>query len=1469
MKISTIRYPLAAMLLAMLFAGSLSAQNERNIRALEPGKPIERQIAEGETHSFSLRLGAGEFIHVFVYQRGVNVAATLVGPEGKKLLEADSPLSTQEAEWITHITSTSGVYKIDIRAVEKEAPPGRYEIKLEEQRRSVPGDEALLSAQRLLADAKSLYDENKVDSYRKAIEKYEQALVLYQQTGRRREEAVTLNCAARACAFSLDYKAALDRFERALSIYREMRDVHGEGATLNGIGYVHSVAGRYEEALKYFEEALVARRKAGYRAGEGKSLTNLGFAYFSMSRYEKVIEYDEQALVILRELKDRAGEANTLNRVAFAYSMTKDQAKAIGCYQQALAIERELKDRQAEASTLYGMGGAYGKAGQSESALGCYQQALAIQREMNDRVGQARTLDSLGFAYSSTNDFERSIGWYEQALAIQRELKDRVGEASTLDHLAYAFRNTEHRENAVRSYEQALGIRRELHDRAGEARTLNDLAFNCYVDKEYEKAIAWYRQELAIRQEMKDRTGEARVLHWLGNAHYDFEQYEKAMGYYDQELAIRHELKDRLAEADELYFVGNQSHQLKQYQRALDYYEQVLTIRRKLQDRKGEANILHTLGWTYDSSGDHNKGISYYEQSLVIWRELKNQAEEAYTLHSMAGVYEGLGEHDKAIGYYEQALALRREIKDRSGEASILGTLGRISLMKDHERANGYLEQALVIRREIGDRAGEGQTLNLLGLVQAKLSHYDKELAYYGQALALAREVKDRRSEGMALVSLGGTYARLNQHEKAVSYFQQALAIGRELKNRTLEGAALWMMGVDYGILRESQKALGYLDQALTIAREAKDRAEEGRALLFEGGIYGTLNQPDKAMACVEQGLAIARETKDRMGEANALQMKGFLFVNLKQAEKASGEFEQALAIAREVKWREAEAGVLGMLMAVWAERSQPRLAIAFGKKSINLFQEIRNELPDLDQTLRQGFMQGRKSWYRTLADLLAGQGRLAEAQQVLDLLKQDEFTKFVMRDRNVSPDEGRVTLTVPEAAWEKRYQEVADRLTAIGVKRGALLAKAGRTAADEKELATLEADLEVGNKAFQAFLNSVEDAGGSKSAADQSARVREAEGLMETLRDLGPGTVAVYTIMGEQGYRSILITPDVQKGYSYSIPAADLNKKVLAFRELVRNPTSDPRAAAKELYDILVKPMEKDLEGAQANTIMWSLDGALRYMPVAALYDGERYLVERFRNVIFTPASQSRLKDPVSRDWRGLGLGVSLAHEGFQPLPNVPNELNAIIQSGTKAPQGVLPGTVKLDGDFTKEGFRAELRKHYTIVHVASHFDFMPGTDKNSFLLLGDGGKLTLEEFRSMPQVLQGVELLTLSACDTAVGGEDADGKEVEGLAVLAQRQGAKAVVATLWAVADESTALLMTEFYRLRVSDPNMTKAEALRQAQLALLTGKIRGDASSDRGPRTNQDAAVPRFVKDPQRPYAHPYFWAPFLLMGNWK
>jgi CHAT domain-containing protein len=200
-----------------------------------------------------------------------------------------------------------------------------------------------------------------------------------------------------------------------------------------------------------------------------------------------------------------------------------------------------------------------------------------------------------------------------------------------------------------------------------------------------------------------------------------------------------------------------------------------------------------------------------------------------------------------------------------------------------------------------------------------------------------------------------------------------------------------------------------------------------------------------------------------------------------------------------------------------------------------------------------------------------------------------------------------------------------------------------------------------------------------------------------------------------------------------------------------------------------------------------------------------------------------------------------------------------------------VLAGEIRLDDQFTRQSMRQTLLKRYPVVHIASHFRFQPGNDANSFLLLGDGGHLSLAELKTSANLFGGVQLLTLSACNTGVG----DGTEVEGFGALAQRQGAKAVIASLWPVADESTSRLMQVFYRIRKSAPEATKLEALRQAQLALLRGTL-GASQGAIAERTlihesaeeRVPVQAPSFTRDPKAPYAHPYFWAPFFLMGNW-
>jgi CHAT domain-containing protein len=297
----------------------------------------------------------------------------------------------------------------------------------------------------------------------------------------------------------------------------------------------------------------------------------------------------------------------------------------------------------------------------------------------------------------------------------------------------------------------------------------------------------------------------------------------------------------------------------------------------------------------------------------------------------------------------------------------------------------------------------------------------------------------------------------------------------------------------------------------------------------------------------------------------------------------------------------------------------------------------------------------------------------------------------------------------------------------------------------------------------------------------------------------------------------------------------------------------------------------------------MWSLDGTLRYLPMAALHDGRQYLVEKYQNTVFTPASQSRLEKPANRKWRGLGLGVS---KSAIPLPFVVDELHGIIHDDTDkaSTDGVLAGRIMLDDTFTKDGMKEALRrgKGFSLVHIASHFVFKPGNETDSYLLLGgqaaatdEDKHLTMAEVQRAPNLFSGVELLTLSACNTGVGNSAAGaGAEVENFGVLAQLKGARAVIATLWRVNDKSTMRLMRTFYQLHNDRPEGTKAGALQQAQLALLRGQIvttpgepaRGGEVTAGEP---SGETLPLFKVDQQAPYAHPYYWAPFILIGNWR
>jgi CHAT domain-containing protein len=171
-------------------------------------------------------------------------------------------------------------------------------------------------------------------------------------------------------------------------------------------------------------------------------------------------------------------------------------------------------------------------------------------------------------------------------------------------------------------------------------------------------------------------------------------------------------------------------------------------------------------------------------------------------------------------------------------------------------------------------------------------------------------------------------------------------------------------------------------------------------------------------------------------------------------------------------------------------------------------------------------------------------------------------------------------------------------------------------------------------------------------------------------------------------------------------------------------------------------------------------------------------------------------------------------------------------------------------------------------VVHIATHFDSQPGVAANSHLLLGDGSEMSLAEIAAMTRPFRGVDLLTLSACSTAFTNRTEDGREVDSFGTIAQGLGASAVIASLWSVSDEATARLMETMYRFRQAKPELGKSEALRQAQEQMADGILKPEAAgvADRGVHVTAGGTAGNIAATA---WTHPYYWAAFILIGNWK
>jgi tetratricopeptide (TPR) repeat protein len=320
---------------------------------------------------------------------------------------------------------------------------------------------------------------------------------------------------------------AIDHYQQALVIAREIGDRRGEGNALGNLGLAYADLGQVDKAIDYHQQALLIAREIGDRRGEGNTLGNLGLAYANLGQVDKGIEIFQQVLAIARETGDRLGEGTCLGNLGAAYGDLGQAEKAIDLLQQALLIAREIGDRRGEGNTLGNLGTAYYDIGQVEKAIDHYQQVLLIAREISGRLGECTRLGNLGNAYSTLGQEEKAIEHYQQALLIAHEVVSQKDEGIWLSNLGDSYFKLGQLDKAIEYIQQSLVIARKTGYRYGEAHRLNNLAEMLESQGDLSQAVRLASTALAIYDEIKSPEKEeaskllARLRENMGDAAFN------------------------------------------------------------------------------------------------------------------------------------------------------------------------------------------------------------------------------------------------------------------------------------------------------------------------------------------------------------------------------------------------------------------------------------------------------------------------------------------------------------------------------------------------------------------------------------------------------------------------------------------------------------------------------------------------------------------------------------------------------------------------------------------------------------------------------------------------------------------------------------------------------------------------------------------------------------------------------------
>ena len=782
----------------------------------------------------------------------------------------------------------------------------------------------------------------------------------------------------------------------------------------------------------------------------------------------------------------------------------------------------------------------------------------------------------------------------------------------------------------------------------------------------------------------------------------------------------------------------------------------------------------------------YSEAIANLETAIEQYQRQGDSVGKVLATRNLALIYQRLGEWSEAQTSIDRAEEIVTTIDEPAKSqllAQVLEVKGQVELsLGRSQNALETWQRATSIYEQQG---------NITGSTQGKIYQANalQALGLYSRSLKTLTEINDRLKDepnslikAKALLNVGNVLDRVGKYQPAQATFESALTIALDLDNKLTTADVLLGLGNNARLQAQPQQALDYYQQAIDLTPQPDIQL---RGKLDRVGVLISLEETQTAYS---EAAEIQKLLAQLPSTQNTIQGQISLARYLIELDSEPKQIAQLLVNAVKesqtlnIPRTEADAlGVLGHLYERdrrWEEAAQITQRALVKAQSINA-----GELT--------------YQWQWQLGRILNAQGNAEKA-----------IASYTQATDSLQSLRGDLVAVSSDVQYSFR-QEVEPVYRELA----ALLLQPKASQADLKQARQIIESLQV-------------------AELDNFFRDACLDAEPKQIDRLDPTAAVIYTIiLGDRLEVVAAIPGQPLRHYSNNLPPSEIELVITSASSQLSSPRRLNLKLFQQAYDWLIRPLEDELQNNKIKTLVFVADGILRNLPPATLHDGKQYLIEKY-SVAIAPSLQLtelQTRDKVSQEI--LLAGLSQPRQGFEPLPGVRREIEQI--------EPLFTSDVLLNDSFTELNFnRSTSQSPFRVVHLATHGQFSSQAE-DTFVLTWDN-RINIAELSSLlrgdSQQLRPIELLVLSACETATGDTDA----TLGLAGIAVRAGARSTVASLWAVSDLATVNLMTNFYQALARE-NVTKAEALRQAQISVL--------------------------KDDT--FSHPFFWSAFILVGNWQ